>query len=249
MTSKGIKIVVLPDMHAHPDYDNKRFNLAGEFAAEQQPDVLVCVGDFADVTSLTEHNSKLERSSKRWKLDKQVTKDAMATLMRPFYRRKRKMPQRVMCLGNHEHRVNRWVGEHPEFEGDMSVDDLGYRQFGWEVFPWKQYVEIAGWHFVHEVGTKSKVSTTASSPKYGSRSQGVSIVHGHTHEYFCHPYPTRSGNMWAIDTGCWIHKDMGWQEGWSNPTEWRYWRGAWVINNAKDGDGVPRPYSAEELGD
>lgn len=245
---KGIKIVAIGDMHAHPDYDLKRFTAAGEFCAEQQPDVIVNIGDFADVVSLNEHGSRLERETTRWKEDKQVTQEAMACFMRPIRRRKRKMPRLVLTLGNHENRINRWVGSNPEFEGDMSVDDLGFRQFGWEVFPWKQYVEIAGFHFVHEIATKGKVSTKASSPSYGVKGQRCSLVHGHTHEYFCHRYPGRERPHWGIDLGCLIHKDMGWQESWSNPTEYTYWRGIWVIENACNGDGIPRPHTAEELG-
>jgi len=249
--NKGIKIVAIGDMHAHPDYDLKRFRCAGEFVAEQQPDVLVMIGDFSDVVSLMEHGSKLQRQSARWKEDKEVTLDAMAEFMRPIHKRKRKMPRRIMTLGNHEHRIERWVGENPEFEGDLSVTDLGYERAGFSVIPWKQYVNIAGWHFVHEIGTKGRASTKATSPSYGVAAQGVSLVHGHTHEWECRRYPGRESNRWAVDLGSWVHKDMGWQESWSNPTEFKYWRGAWVIDGARFGDcnGAPRAYGAEELGD
>ena len=94
--SKGLKIVAIGDMHAHPDYDLKRFEAVGEFCAEQQPDIIVQIGDWSDVSSLNRHGTKLEREGSRWKYDKQVTQDSLAAFNRPIQRRKRKMPHKII---------------------------------------------------------------------------------------------------------------------------------------------------------
>ena len=40
-----MKILVIPDGHAHPDYDNDRFDYLGRFILDQRPDTIVCIGD------------------------------------------------------------------------------------------------------------------------------------------------------------------------------------------------------------
>lgn len=243
-----MKIVAIGDMHAHPGYNLKHFRAAGEFCAEEQPDVIVQIGDWADVSSINSHGSKLEREGSRWKRDAEVTRESLAEFMRPILRRKRKLPRRLITLGNHEHRINRWVGENPTFEHDISIKDLGFEDTGFEVFPYGQYVSIAGFNFVHCIMGKTGRPAALNGMSNGYRKQGVSVVHGHTHtkEHF-HEYH-RGRRIHGIDLGCLIHKDMGAGESWSNPTEYTYWRGLWVFDNAANGDADFRSVRAETLG-
>ena len=47
------KLLVIPDAHAHPNYDNERFSWAGNLIAEEKPDTIICLGDLADFPSLS----------------------------------------------------------------------------------------------------------------------------------------------------------------------------------------------------
>ncbi len=40
------KLLIIPDCHASPDYDNDRFIALGEFIVKEKPEVVVCLGRF-----------------------------------------------------------------------------------------------------------------------------------------------------------------------------------------------------------
>ena len=123
---KGIRIVAIGDLHAHPDYSNERFKVLGQFCAEEQPDVIVQIGDWSDMTSFNTHGSKLEHEGTRWKHDVEVTQDSLNEFAKPILKRKRKLPHRIITLGNHEHRINRWLQEYPKAVGHVSIEMLGF---------------------------------------------------------------------------------------------------------------------------
>lgn len=243
-----MKIVCIGDTHAHPDYDNKRFKALGQFCAEEQPDFIVQIGDWSDMVSFNTHGSKLEHEGARWKNDVEVTQDSLAEFERPIRRRKRKMPRKIITLGNHEHRINRWLEEHPTAIGHVSVEMLGFEKFGWAVFPFGRETEIAGFDFVHHLGSQTGRAAAISSPSNGIKSLGKSTVVGHTHIAQHIPVPYKDRTVHGLDLGCAIHKSMGHSEGWSHPTAHKYRRCVWVLDNAANGDADFREVRLSSLG-
>lgn len=243
-----MKIVCIGDLHAHPDYNNKRFTACGEVIAEEQPDFVAIIGDVSDVVSLLEHGTKMEMEARRWKDDIECTNDALSMLMSPIRKRKKRLPHIFVTGGNHEHRIRKWVSENPKFETMMDVEDLGFAKHGIRYHEYKRYVEVGGFHFVHCIGGKGKMPVALNGMAGGYRRQGVSIVQGHTHTYTHHTEYNRGKRIHGIDLGCFIHKDMGAQETWSNPTEYTYWRGLHVFDNVARGDADFRTIRAETLG-
>lgn len=246
------KIIVIGDTHAHPHYDNKRFTAMGEFAAEElstvDDGVVVQIGDWADCTAFNSHGSKLEMEGARWRDDVHSSKDALARFMAPFYRRKRKLPRRYVTLGNHEQRINRWVAQEPQFEGMLSTDDLGFKEYGFETIPFGTDLVIDGLHFVHHLGSMTGRAAAISSPSNGVRSMGVSYIVGHSHVAGWFPVYYKDRTVQGFDVGCATHKDMGPQEGWSKQTAHKYRRCIWVFENVKDGDFDFRHIRLETLG-
>ena len=53
-------LLIIPDCHAAPEYDNKRFSALGNFIVEQQPEIIVCLGDLADMPSLSSYDLRGE---------------------------------------------------------------------------------------------------------------------------------------------------------------------------------------------
>lgn len=243
-----MKVICIGDTHAHPEYSNERFKALGQFCAEEQPDVIVQIGDWADVSSLNTHGSKLELEGARWKDDVEVTLDSLDAFMQPIQRRKKKMPHRVITLGNHEHRVNRWLAQEPRFLGTMSVQDLGFERFGFQVFPFGREATVAGFQFVHHLGSNTGRAAAINSPSNGVKSVGVSTVVGHSHTTQLLPVYYKDRTVWGLDLGCAIHKDMGHGEGWSHPTAHKYRRGVWVLENAANGDADFHHVRLETLG-
>jgi hypothetical protein len=246
------KIVVVGDTHAHEDYDNKRFDAIGEFAAQElqgvEHGVLVQMGDFSDVMGFNSHGKKIEMEGRRWKSDIEVTHDALDRLDAPFKRRKRKLPYKVVAGGNHEHRVERFISENPHLAGAISVDDLGFSRFGWDYFPFGKMVSIGGINFVHHLSSQTGGAAKINSPTNGIKSIGTSTVVGHSHSADVVPVYYRDRTIWGIDSGCAIHKDMGFGEGWSHGTAHKYRRCVWVFENIQDGDFDFRMVRLETLG-
>ena len=50
-----MKIFVIPDVQAHSGTDITHLIAAGKYAVEKKPDVIVCLGDFADMPSLSSY--------------------------------------------------------------------------------------------------------------------------------------------------------------------------------------------------
>ncbi len=49
-------MLIIPDPHASPDYDNERFSALGEFILSTKPQYIVCLGDMADMSSLSSYD-------------------------------------------------------------------------------------------------------------------------------------------------------------------------------------------------
>ena len=47
-----MNLMIIGDPHAHPDYYNSRFEKLGKCIVKSKPDIIVCMGDFADMPSL-----------------------------------------------------------------------------------------------------------------------------------------------------------------------------------------------------
>lgn len=246
------KIVVVGDTHAHPDYDNNRFDVLGEFAADELAGVddghFVQIGDWADCVAFNAHGSKIEMEGSRWQDDINVTQDALERFMAPFRRRKRKFPTRYITMGNHEHRVDRYVHNNPELEGIVGSFQLGFEDHGFNVIPFKRTLTIEGVNFAHCLFGQTPHPIKVNSPSNGFIKRGRSWVVGHTHiaGHWRHNFEDRT--VHGIDLGCATHKSMGHQENWSCQSAHKYDRGVWVFENVKNGDFDARYVRLETLG-
>ena len=243
-----MKIIVIGDLHAHPEYDLARFEAAGQFCAEEQPDVIVQIGDWADMCSINSHGTRLELERRRYVEDVEITNESLAVFHEPITRRKRKKPRLIFTEGNHEWFIQKLVHQTPQLKGTVDRDHLHFWKHGWEVYEYRRSVEVAGFHFVHNLGSQTGRASRVDSPSNGVKALGVSSVVGHSHTFRQLQLPFKDRRVWGIDVGCLIHKDMGFMEHWSCDTAYKYWRGLWVFDNAANGDASFRIVRAEDLG-
>lgn len=151
--------MVIPDVQAKPGNDFEFLRHVGQYMVDKKPDVVVCIGDFADMPSLSSYDKgKKSFEGRRYLEDIKASQDAMETLLEPlneYNRRARKNkdklynPRRILTLGNHEYRINRAVELQPELEGVLTIDALGYVGFGWEVHPFLEVVHVDGVAYSH----------------------------------------------------------------------------------------------------
>lgn len=148
--------MVIPDVQVKPGVPTEHLSAAGEWAAEKRPDVIVCIGDFADMPSLSFYDKgKASFEGRRYTEDIKATKDAMELLMAPIRReiarRKYKQwnPRLILTIGNHEERIDRVTNDDPKLRGLLQMSDLGYEEAGWEVYPYLQPVVVDGVAYAH----------------------------------------------------------------------------------------------------
>ena len=141
---------VIPDVQAKPGVPLDHLKWAGQYIAEKRPDVIVCIGDFADMESLSSYDvGKKSAESKRYKKDIEAAHKAMELLMTPIVTAKDYHPRLVMTLGNHEDRITRYADANPAMDEKVSLKDLGYEAWGWQVHPFKEVVKIDGIAYTH----------------------------------------------------------------------------------------------------
>lgn len=136
----GKRHLVIPDPHAHPDFHNKRFEWLGKAIADIKPDVVICLGDMADMPSLCTYDMGTKGyEGRRYKKDIEAVHDAQDRMFHHIRKAKRKMPRFVMLEGNHEYRIKRAISvDAAKLEGVISPDDVGYRDYPWD------YIEYDG---------------------------------------------------------------------------------------------------------
>ena len=126
--------IVLPDPHAHPDHNNQRFSDMGEFIYQLRPDKVICLGDWGCMPSLSSYDKGTKGfEGKRYHLDVASVIDAQEKFFKPI-KQMRNRPQFFMLEGNHEYRIKRAIEANAsQLENIISLDDLQYKEFGWEV--------------------------------------------------------------------------------------------------------------------
>src|SRR5262245_47568233 len=119
------KHLVFSCAHAHFQHDNERATWLGMLISEERPDVVINLGDSADMPSLSSFDKGTRAAmGKTYEKDIAAFIDFHERLSAPIAKQKKKRPRWIFCEGNHEHRIHRAVNSAPELEGAISLDDL-----------------------------------------------------------------------------------------------------------------------------
>jgi hypothetical protein len=233
-----MNLLVIGDPHAHPDYSNIRFSALGKFIAKERPEVIVCIGDMADMPSLSSYDRGTKGfEGRRYRKDVASVIDAQEKLFAPIKKIRGYKPQLHMCLGNHEDRITRAINASPELDGAIGIEDLKYEEFGWKVTPFKRCVTIKGITFSHYF-TSGVGGRPISSVHIGYAlitKLHCSAVQGHSHLYD-HAEQTRPDGqkVFGLAAGCFSHPNY--TETWCRDTEYQWWRGV-IMLEGLDGEG------------
>lgn len=129
--------IVIPDQHAHPDFHNNRADYIGQLIKDLKPDVVVNMGDAADLASLSSYDKgKSSFHGRNYEKDINSHLDFQSRMWEPIRKAKKKMPYRVVLEGNHEHRIKKALDRDPELEGTkfgISFNDLAFKDYYDEV--------------------------------------------------------------------------------------------------------------------
>jgi hypothetical protein len=234
----GKRIMVLPDVQAKPGIDFSYLRRIGTYMVEKKPDIVVCIGDFADMPSLSSYDKgKKSFEGRRYRRDIEAAQFAMQAFLGPLDEWNEKHPQRqykprmVLTLGNHEERIARATNDDPKLDGVLSVKDLAYEEYGWEVVPFLDVIVIEGIAFSHYF-TTGVMGRPAGTAQAQLRKAGMSCIAGHQQGKQI-AYATRAdgSTITSIIAGsCYLHDEeyMGAQGN-------RHWRGLLMCHEVKAG--------------
>lgn len=248
-----MRILVIPDLQIKPNVPTEHLNWIGKLITDKRPDVIVQIGDFADMPSLSSYDvGKKSFEGRRYKDDVNSVIDAQWELLGPLVelqstqrRDKKKIysPRMVLTLGNHENRINRAVENDPKLDGVLDVADLQFKQFGWEVHPFLEVVEINGVLFSHFF-TTGVMGRPVTSPAALLAKKHMSCIMGHVQtDGIASQYTGNGKRITGIFAGgCYLHK-----EDYLGPQGNNHWRGVWMLNDVHDGEFDVMPLSLKYL--
>ena len=127
--------LVIPDCQVKPGVDTTHITWAARAILEYRPDVIICIGDFWDLPSLSTHDApgSKEAEGRRVLTDIEAGNNAFEDLVTPLQmeqlrlhagKRKVYQPECHFLFGNHEDRLTRAIFRDPKWEGVISLDSL-----------------------------------------------------------------------------------------------------------------------------
>jgi hypothetical protein len=228
----GIKIAVIPDAQVQADVPIDHLAACGQYLALKRPEVIVCIGDFADMPSLSTYlqAGSLESEGLRYKDDVAAVRRAMTAFLKPIRAKRGYDPKLIMTYGNHEDRISRTLVAQPRlFTG--SLDDLGYEADGWTTYPFLQPVVVAGVAFSHYFpsGVMGRPITTAAALL---RKMHMSAFAGHLQgRDIAYSKRADGSSLTAIIAGSFYQHN----EGYLSPFTNKHWRGMYMLHEVKNG--------------
>lgn len=210
--------LILSDAHAHPDHDNIRADYLGRLILDLKPDVVINLGDLADMASLNSHDKGPKVLAVRnYKRDVDSANEFLARTFGPIRAAKRKRPRYIAFIGNHEQRISRALSEDPRFQDTISLNDIENRRYGETIIDYEGLYpgtfDVDGVSYAHYM-----VSGVMGRPIGGERHASSLITKklssctvGHTHIFDFHLRPKVDGSKaQALVMPCFMDYDANW---------------------------------------
>lgn len=228
-SSKAVKIAVIPDTQVRPGVSTAYLDWIAQYLKEKKPDYTVHLGDHWDLPSLSSYDR-----GKRAAENRRVYKDIEAG--NQALRKLGGIPGwKCLLRGNHEQRLERYIEDHAELDGVLSLDGLD--SAGWQVAPFLQVVNIAGIAFSHYFprGPGGRITQTrqgAPNAKAMIQREMRSCIAGHLQGLDTAIMHTGNRTVRGIIAGsCYLH-----DESYLSPQGNNHWRGILLLHEAYQGD-------------
>lgn len=181
-------ILVVPDAQVKYGVDTNHLRWLGNYIVTKRPEIIVNIGDFADMESLSSYDvGKKNFEGRQYTRDIDSAHEGMIKLLTPLWDLQRRQaasrkaiyrPELHLTLGNHEERINRAVNNDRKLEGLLSIEDLNYENMGWQVHPFLEVVTLQGIAFSHYFTTGAMGRPSSSASAQLNR-QHTSCIAGH----------------------------------------------------------------------
>lgn len=229
------KHLMIPDCQVKPGVPIEHLYWLGQYIAHKQVEVVVQIGDFADMHSLSSYDrGKRSGENARYGDDIDVANEALAELERGMDGYQPEL--KLITLGNHEQRIERFVNDNPELYGHLDYSDFDFERRGWVVAPFLQPVEIDGVLYSHFFprsanGRVTQLKYGAPNARTQVQREHQSAVAGHTPGLDVAVVPAGKGLLRGVIAGSFYQHD----EDYMGPQGNTYWRGVYVMHGVHDG--------------
>jgi Calcineurin-like phosphoesterase len=203
--------LVIPDTQVKDGVPLEHMEWIGNYLVEKQPDVIVQIGDFADMPSLSNYDrGKASAEGRRYTKDIRAVHKAMDMLLKPIQDHNRTAkekytPEMHLTLGNHEYRIIRECEDNPRYEGHFSYDDLGYEDYGWKVHDFLKVIEVDGVEYAHYF-TSGVMGRPVSSAAALLRERQRSCTMGHV-QWTDMAIHKKTQNIALMSGTCYLHDE------------------------------------------
>ncbi len=238
-------ILIIGDPHAKPGVSNERFTKLGKLIADRKPEIIINIGDFFDFPSLSSFDvGKKDFEGRRYKLDLEAGHDALRKIQAPIdelnkdlksKKVKQYNPKKYSLIGNHEQRLVKAINSDPKLEGTIGLSDLRFEEFGWEVVPFLEPLDVEGITFQHYF-TSGAMERAIGGENVGKailKRYHKSCFQGHSHFLQLAVEADALGNQYMAGAiGCFFKHIEPY---FSKQTQYNFWRGVVLLHGVKAG--------------
>ena len=211
--------LVIPDAHAHPNHHNRRAEWVGSLIHDLRPDVVIDMGDSADMPSLSSYDKgKRSFQGRTYRADVNAYLDFQDKLWRIARRSKKKLPRRVRLIGNHEQRIDRALDADPQLVGAIGYDDLELKRYYDDIVHYEGstpgVLEIDGVYYAHffVAGLLGR-PIGGEHPAYQhltKKFQSCTAGHSHVFDYKMRPTGDGKRTNMCLVSGCLVDYQTDW---------------------------------------
>lgn len=242
-----MKHLLISDTQVSPGVPTEHIAALGKYIVAIQPEKIICIGDFADMPSLSSYETagSTRMEGARYAEDIASSCAAMEVLLSPMWKynkrqiknkKKKYSPKMIMLVGNHEHRIDRAIQKQPtKLQGIISLDDLKYKQYGWDVVPFLEVHEEDGVLYSHYFSDPNGLTGRSIGGSIDNKLQKLkrSFTMGHQQGLqYGVTYDAMGKPLHGLVSGSFYMHDEHYMSPQANK---QHWRGCVLKNNVQDG--------------
>lgn len=204
--------MVIPDVQAKPNVEHDHLEWIANYALEKRPDVIIQIGDWADMPSLSLYDKgKRCYEGRRYVKDIEAANYSLERFERQLEDYNRSHPEtpynprKVLTYGNHEFRIDRATQLDASLDGKLTLEDLDFERRGWETHNFLEVVTIDGIEYSHYF-ISGAMGRPVSSAAALLKARGSSATMGHVQrmDVSYHPQTQQIGLFAGV---CYTHNE------------------------------------------
>lgn len=241
------KHLIIPDTQIKSGVPTNHIAAAGRYAAKKKPDVIVMLGDWWDMPSLSSYENKGSKffHNQSYAQDISAGNSAMTDFITPILdeqvrisnnKKKAWNPRMVFLIGNHEHRINRAVHNDPVLAGTISFAD--FELSDWEVHNYQVPVVIDGIAYCHNFVNPDSLTKNVIGGTIENKLSKIKrpFVMGHQQRrQFGQSYDGLGNEIMGMVVGRFYQHE----EHYMGPQGQSNWSGIVMLNEVEDGRADP----------